>query len=50
MLRMRNVSDQRHRENLNSHFYAKSCRVLANVEKYCRVGEATGQVNFTLDN
>jgi len=45
---MRNVSDKSCRENQNTHFMfntpplpEKSCRLLDNVEKYCRAGQAT---------
>jgi len=47
-LEMRNVSDKRCRENWNTHFpfnnfffFRKSCLLWNNVEKYCRVGQAT---------
>ena len=42
LLRMRNVSDKRFRDNRNTHFVfnnffpRKSCRLWDNVEKYCR--------------
>jgi hypothetical protein len=48
LLTMRNVSDKRCRENQNTHFmfnnffFRKSCRLWDNVEKYGRVGQATG--------
>jgi hypothetical protein len=46
LLRMRNLSDKRCRENQNAHFVSsnffwKSCRLWENVEKYCRRGQAT---------
>jgi hypothetical protein len=44
--RMRNVSDKTCRENQNTHFlfsnfFWTSCRLWDNVEKYCKVGQAT---------
>jgi len=47
LLRMRTVSDGPCRENQNTQFvfnnflFRKSCRLLDNVEKYCRGGRAT---------
>ena len=47
LLRMRNVSDERCRENQNTYFVISnfflrnSCSVRDNVEKYCRSGHAT---------
>jgi hypothetical protein len=46
LLRMTNVSDKYCRENQNTHFifsnfFRKSWRFWENVEKYCRVGQAT---------
>ena len=50
LLRMRNVTDRNRRENQNTHFMfsnlfffspRKLCRLLDNVEKYCRAGQAT---------
>jgi len=59
LLRMRNVSDKRCRENQNTHsmfnnVYRKSCRLSDNVEKYYRAGQATddnmARANCMLDN
>jgi hypothetical protein len=46
LLRMRNVSDESCRKNQNTYFvfdnfFRKSWRLWDNVEKYCRVGQAT---------
>jgi len=46
LLRMRNVSNKRCRENQKTHFvfgnffFRKWCRLWKNVEKYCREGQA----------
>ena len=38
-------------QNLKSHFFIKSCRLWNNVEKYCRVRQATddNMAHFTVD-
>jgi len=47
LLRLKNVSDQTCRQNQNTHFvfnilfFRKWFRLRDNVEKYCRVGQAT---------
>jgi len=47
LLRMKNVSDKTCREKPNTHFvfsnffFLKSCPLRRNVEKLCRVGQAT---------
>jgi len=43
---MKNISDKSCRETRSTHFcsislFLKSCRLWDNVEKYCRVGQAT---------
>jgi hypothetical protein len=48
LLRMRNVSDKSCRENRNTRFtfsnlFPKSCLLWANVEAFCRAGQATWQ-------
>jgi hypothetical protein len=56
ILRMRKFSHKSCRENQNTHvmfnkFFSprKSCRLLDNVEKYCRAGEATsGNITHAL--
>ena len=47
LIKMRNVSDKRYRENQNTDFmlalffFRKSCRLWDDVEKYSRAGQAT---------
>ena len=47
LLRMRNISDKRCRENqktffvFSTFFFRKSCRLLDDVEKYCIAGQTT---------
>jgi len=49
LLRMRNVSDKKCRENHNTYLciqklvFRKSCPLWGNVEKYCRMGPVTDQ-------